>query len=131
AGKPYADALVLTGIISVVGKKEWKWYSHIQAQRDVIKTRSRSSAQEIGMGDLTPGRLSGDALPTYQEAPLTRPLGPLLDYSLLSINRADEPDPPTDPPPKFTLTPEPPNGTRYEDNRSLVVPPYKEPVLWF
>ncbi|KAH7338358.1 hypothetical protein B0J17DRAFT_718007 [Rhizoctonia solani] len=31
-GKPYTDALVLTGLLSVAGKKEWKWHNYVEAK---------------------------------------------------------------------------------------------------
>ncbi|CAE6467632.1 unnamed protein product [Rhizoctonia solani] len=123
AGKPYADALVLTGILSIAGKEEWRWYTYVQARRDAIEASSRDPTRPVS--EVTGGentiQPSVENLPTYREAPFTRPLGPLFNTSSPLPDQGCALSAPADRPLKLRLASRHPlNGTWYEGDKPLL-----------
>ncbi|KAJ1300821.1 hypothetical protein OPQ81_002461 [Rhizoctonia solani] len=121
AGKPYTDALVLTGILAVTSEDEWKWHAFLQARRDIEEARNVARPPSQLRTNENPAQPPEENLPTYQEAPFTRPLGPLLSPSVDLTNQEDELDIPTDRPLKLTLASKHLlNGIWYEDDQPVV-----------
>ncbi|KAL5637426.1 hypothetical protein ACGC1H_003999 [Rhizoctonia solani] len=122
AGRVYADALVLTGIMSAIGSDEWKWHGFLQTRRDLI-AEARSAAGNIpeGITDETLAPPPSENLPTYRQAPFTQPLGPLLTPISNQLDQEDALCMPADRPITLTLASKHPlNGTWYEDDQSVV-----------
>ncbi|KAG8682250.1 hypothetical protein FRC11_000076 [Ceratobasidium sp. 423] len=120
AGKPYADALVLTGVLTVTDEDEWKWHGFLVAQRDLAARGTAGPVSEGATGEAPTQRLE-ENLPTYREAPFTRPLGPLLSLSSNPSGQEEDAGVPTDRPLKLTLASKHPlNGTWYEDDQPVV-----------
>ncbi|CUA67279.1 hypothetical protein RSOLAG22IIIB_13358 [Rhizoctonia solani] len=121
AGIVHADALVLTAIMAVVQPEEWRWHELLQARRDLAEAVSTSRSVPEATTDETSTPQPSENLPTYREAPFTRPLGPLLSSAPNQIDREDELCIPTDRPIKLTLASKHPlNGTWYEDDQPIV-----------
>ncbi|CCO36960.1 hypothetical protein BN14_11109 [Rhizoctonia solani AG-1 IB] len=47
-GRPFADALVLTGILIVTGEEEWRWHTFLQARRDQLIEGTSAAVPESG-----------------------------------------------------------------------------------
>ncbi|KAF8704738.1 hypothetical protein RHS03_05788, partial [Rhizoctonia solani] len=119
-GRPYTDALVLTGIITATGEEEWRWHTFLQARRDAVEATSTPGPEPGATAD-TPNQPTEETLPTYREAPFTRPLGPLLTPSSIPAHMDSRPDIPTDRPLKLTLASRHPlNGIWYEEDQPIV-----------
>ncbi|CAE6526540.1 unnamed protein product [Rhizoctonia solani] len=121
AGIAHADALVLTGVIAVTGEEEWRWHEYLQVRRDFAEGRNVGQpTSEVTAGE-THDVPPEENLPTYREAPFTRPLGPLLSPSLNPADHGDELGAPTDRPLKLTLASRHPlNGTWCEDEQPVI-----------
>ncbi|KAH7325495.1 hypothetical protein B0J17DRAFT_681572 [Rhizoctonia solani] len=121
AGIAYADALVLTGVMTVTGEEEWRWHGFLQVRRDFAEGRNVAQPQSEGTAGETHDTLPDENLPSYREAPFTRPLGPLLSPSSNPTDHEDELGAPTDRPLQLTLASRHPlNGTWCEDNQPVV-----------
>jgi hypothetical protein len=125
AGTAHTDALVLTALLTITNEAEWRWYSYLQSRRDAASDPSGAGAtptNDDGAGENGTGELPDTGLPTYREAPFTRPLGPLLrSPSSQPQSVEDELGPPTDRPLVLTLSSrELLSGTFCEDSQPMV-----------
>ncbi|KAG8719183.1 hypothetical protein FRC08_003467 [Ceratobasidium sp. 394] len=79
AGVPHADALVLTALLSVTGEYDWRRYAFI---RDNTAGSAETPAEDMDNQPSSGSAQQSDVpLPTYKQAPFTRPLAPLLRTS--------------------------------------------------
>ncbi|CAE6478936.1 unnamed protein product [Rhizoctonia solani] len=121
AGKPYASALVLTGVLTVIDGEEWKWHDFLVAQRDLTAARGAAGSTSEGAAREHPTQQPEENLPTYREAPFTRPLGPLISPPSNPSDQEDDAGLLTDRPLKLTLASKHPlNGTWYEDDQPVM-----------
>ncbi|KAB5593748.1 hypothetical protein CTheo_2828 [Ceratobasidium theobromae] len=105
AGTGYCDAIVLTALLTVTHEEEWRWYSYMQNRRDAV----------------SPPTQAEQGLPTYREAPFTRPLGPLLVPQVAEEEQEEELGPPSDRPLVLELSSRNLlNGTFCEESKSMV-----------
>ncbi|EUC62950.1 transmembrane protein, putative [Rhizoctonia solani AG-3 Rhs1AP] len=121
AGRVYADALVLTGVMSAIEPDEWKWYDFLQARRDLAEARNAAGNVPDVTPDETLAPQPSESLPTYREAPFTQPLGPLLTPTSIQLDQEEELCMPANRPIMLTLASKHPlNGTWYEDDQPVV-----------
>ncbi|KAG8715734.1 hypothetical protein FRC09_016344, partial [Ceratobasidium sp. 395] len=76
AGLPHRDALVLTALLTVTGEYDWRRYGSIRDNQADSAEPSASNASNQPSSE--PTQQSDGPLPSYQQAPFTRPLAPLL-----------------------------------------------------
>ncbi|KAG8775966.1 hypothetical protein FRC12_001170 [Ceratobasidium sp. 428] len=75
-GLPHRDALVLTALLTVTGEYDWRRYGSIRDNQADSAEPSASNASDRSSSE--PTQQSDGPLPSYQQAPFTRPLAPLL-----------------------------------------------------
>ncbi|KAG9075038.1 hypothetical protein FRC06_010312 [Ceratobasidium sp. 370] len=79
AGLPHTDALVLTALLTVTAEYDWRRYAFI---RESTAGSTENAAETVDNQPSSGSDQQSDVpLPTYQQAPFTRPLAPLLRVS--------------------------------------------------
>ncbi|KAG8721054.1 hypothetical protein FRC09_008558 [Ceratobasidium sp. 395] len=87
AGLPHRDALVLTALLAVTGEYDWRRYGSIRDNQ--ADSAEPSAGNPSDQPSSEPMQRSDGPLPSYQQAPFTRPLAPLLHSSPIADPELD------------------------------------------